>query len=113
MAELFEIPLTAGAQSFPITLGEADFQISIIYREAVGGGWFLDIERIDGSDGLYGLPMMAGHDLLAQHEYKGFGHLYVLFDNDEREHPNYDDMGQSIRLVWSEEPWQQTATSNG
>lgn len=112
MAELFEIPLTAGAQSFPITLGEDDFQISIIYRDAVGGGWFLDIERIDGSDGLYGLPMIPGKDLLAQHEYKGFGHLYVFYEG-ELEHPTYEDMGQSVRLAWSEEAWQETTTSNG
>lgn len=101
---IVEIPLTTGAQSFSISLGGTQYQMSLIYRSADGGGWFLDMAR-GKSDAIYGIPFVIGEDLLAQHQYKGFGHLLVQLESGETGRPSYDDMGVGVHLYWSDEPW--------
>lgn len=98
----YRIPLSEGAQRFSIGLGDFQYQLSLIYREAVGGGWFLDLVRADGTDAIYGLPLVTGVDLLAQHQYKGFGHLYVELEGGSPRTPTYDDMGKTISLYWED-----------
>ena len=109
---LLEIPLTTGAQSFSISLGGTQYQMRLIYREAEGGGWFLDVERADKTDAIYGLPLIVGVDLLAQHQYKNFGHLYVRLESGEDGHPAYEDVGAGLHLYWSDEPWTTTSGSD-
>lgn len=50
--DVFEIPLSSGAQKFSIRLGENTLQIRLVWREAEGGGWFIDLfdNRRSGSD---------------------------------------------------------------
>ena len=109
MAEFFEIPLIAGNQRFTVTLGDITYKYSILYRDAVGGGWFLDIEKADGSDAIYGIPLIPNMDLLSQHEYKGFGHLLLLTDSGLIGNPGFDDLIKT-HLYWSETKWN---TPNG
>lgn len=103
MADIYEIPLDAGAQSFTISLGGVQYRYRLIYRVADGGGWFLDIERVDGTDAILGIPLLLNVDLLEQYQHKGFGHLWATRDRGIGEHPTYDDMGNGISLFWSEE----------
>lgn len=109
---IVEIPLTTGAQSFSISLGGTQYQMRLVYRSADGGGWFLDIVRADRSDAIYGIPLVLGKDLLAQHQYKGFGHLLVQLERGETGHPAYDDMGVGLHLYWSDEPWNTASGSD-
>ena len=99
----YEIPLTAGAQSFSISLGDAQYQLTLIYRDADCGGWFLDMSRADGSAAVCGLPLVLGVDLLAQHQHLHFGHLYVVLDGGAVRAPTWDDMGTKISLEWEPE----------
>ena len=101
----FEIPLETGAQSFTVNLGGNVYKLRLIYRNAVGGGWFLDIERPADSSALYGIPLLVNIDLLAQHQHRGFGHLMATLDGDESGQPTYEDMGITLHLYWSEEGW--------
>lgn len=96
----YEIPLTTGAQEFSVSLGDYQYTMTLIYREADGGGWFLDMVRADGSGAVYGIPIVIGPDLLAQHQYKGFGHLYASIDGGAERIPTWDDMGSVLSLQW-------------
>jgi len=109
---LLEIPLYSGAQSFTVNLGNATYRMTLTYRDAVFGGWFLDVERLDGSDAILGIPLLPMNDLYAQHEYKNFGHLYVIVGNGEYRKPTFDDMGTNVRLFWSDEPWNTVSGSD-
>lgn len=101
MTQQYQIPLIEGAQSFTINLGDFQYRMTLIYREADGGGWFLDMERTDGTDDIYGMPLLLDVDLLAQHLHKNFGHLYVQMDGGLTRRPTYEDMGNTVILIWT------------
>lgn len=98
---MYKIPLATGAQSFTINLGEVQYRMTLIYRDADGGGWFLDMERIDETDAIYGIPLLLGIDLLAQFAHKDFGHLYVNMDGGMNHRPTYEEMGNTVILTWT------------
>ncbi len=97
----YAIPLTTGAQQFTIKLGENALQIRLVWREAQGGGWFMDLSGTDGTQVLAGLALRCGHDLLEEHAYLGLGKLTVFLDGKSDSDPIYDDMGRQIQLIWS------------
>lgn len=97
----YAIPLTTGAQQFTIKLGENALQIRLVWREAQGGGWFMDLSDTDGTQVLSGLALRCGHDLLEEHAYLGLGKLTVFLDGKSDSDPIYDDMGWQIQLIWS------------
>ena len=109
---IYEIPLDAGAQSFSISLGGYQDQMKLVYRNGTGGGWFLDMTRADGTGSILGIPIILGVDLLAQHQYKGFGHLRATLESGETGHPTYSDMGSGLHLYWSDEPWNTASGSD-
>lgn len=96
----YEIPLIEGHQEFAVTLGGVQFTMNLVYRDADGGGWFLDIVRADGLSAVCGLPLVVGTDLLAQHKHKHFGHLYAVLDGGAVRVPTWEDMGRTISLQW-------------
>ena len=100
---VIEIPLSRGAQKFTIRLGDKLFRFRLIYRKAVGGGWFLDMTDVSTGDGINGIPLVKNTDLLEQYQYKGFGHLVMLFEHTEREEPGFEDVGKAVRLYWTDE----------
>ena len=55
---MWQIPLTEGAQRFSVSLGNNVFKLTLIYRDAPQGGWFLDMELADGSDAIFGIPLV-------------------------------------------------------
>lgn len=97
----YQIPLIEGAQSFTINLGDFQYKMTLIYRDADGGGWFLDMERTDSGDAIYGIPLLLETDLLSQHYYKNFGHLFVEMDGGLKRRPTYEDMGKTVILTWT------------
>ena len=101
MSTYFQIPLASGAQSFSINLGGTQYKMTLIYRKAVNGGWFLDMEKADGTDSILGIPIIVGPDLLSQHAYKNFGHLIATLESG-KSNVEYVDMGKSISLYWYE-----------
>lgn len=102
---IYQIPLSTGAQSFSIRLGEYNYRMTLIYRDADCGGWFLDMVRTDGSDALQGLPLVTGVNLLAQFGYKRMGGaLWCELPKQVKNYePTYADMGQTLSLFWSDE----------
>jgi hypothetical protein len=98
----FQIPLAEGSQTFSITLGDYQCKVSVIYREADVGGWFIDVERTDGSAAVYGLPLVTGVDLLAQHKHLGLGGLSVQWSGGGMEYPSFEDMGKTVTVLWDD-----------
>lgn len=89
-----EIPLTAEPQTFAIALGDTTYQLTLSYRDAVGGGWILDIADVDGAPLLCGVPLVTGADLLVQYRYMNFGgELNVQTDSDIDAVPTFDNLG--------------------
>lgn len=100
---MWQIPLIEGAQRFSVSLGDNLFKMSILYRTAPQGGWFLDMELADGSDAIYGIPLVLNTNLLGQYQYKEWGSLVAQMDGGILTRPSYDDMGKNVLLLWSDE----------
>ena len=100
----YPIPLQPGVpQTFSISLGEVTYQLSLRYRnDPTGlGGWVLDIDDQLGNQLLYGIPLVTGADLLAQHRHLGFGGgLYVQTTDNPDAVPTFDDLGGDGVLYW-------------
>ena len=86
---IYQIPLSTGAQSFSIRLGEYNYRMV----------------RTDGSDALQGLPLVTGFNRLAQFGYKSMGGaLWCELPKQVKNYePTYADMGQTLSLFWSDE----------
>lgn len=69
----YEIPLTANAQRFSVTLAGVPYQMQLIYRGATEGGWMLDLLDAAGNGLVLGVPLVAGADLLAPYPDLGIG----------------------------------------
>lgn len=99
----YKLPLSTGAQEFTITLASVTYRVRLIYRnDSMGGAWYLDFERLDGTASLNGIPLVLGADLFAQFPHLNFGHLVVEMSGSSAERPTYDDMGNFVNLIWSE-----------
>lgn len=101
LESIYAIPLSTGAQKFSIRLGNNALQIRLVWREAEGGGWFIDLSDSDGNPLLAGLPLRCGHDLLEEHAHLGLGKLTVSLDGESNGDPSYADMGRRMALYWS------------
>lgn len=97
---VFQIPLQSGAQEFPIRLNGTLRRLRFVWREAVEGGWFVDVAGSDGAAILSGLPLRPGHDLLEQHQHLGIGHLFVTVNGETDRDPTYAEMGDTVQLYY-------------
>lgn len=100
----YQIPLGTGSQSFSTKLGEQTYKITIIYRQADGGGWFLDMET--DAEAICGIPLVTNVNLLEQFKYKAMGAaLWCELSSHSRKvyEPTYADMGRTLNLYWSDE----------
>lgn len=96
----YEIPLTAEAQKFTITLGGTDRQLRV-YWNKWSENWCLDINQTDGTPILQGLPIITGADLLGQHRHLELGGSIVAqtdFDLDAV--PTFTNLGTLGRLYF-------------
>jgi hypothetical protein len=97
----FEIPLTPQSQQFLITLSGMQYQMSVTWRDAVSGGWFLDIADAGGNQIVSGIPLVTGVDLLAQYAYLGInGQLWVATDGNPTAVPIYQNLGVASHLYF-------------
>lgn len=97
----YEIPLTAGAQKFTITLASVEYQARLDWCAADQGGWLLSLADATGAPLAAGIPLVTGADLLGQYAYLGIGGaLYVTTDGDPDAAPTYANLGGLARLYW-------------
>lgn len=101
MASLFEIPLSAHPQKFTITLSGTEYEMLLLWRNATGVGWTLDIADNQGSPLIQGIPLVTGCNLLEQYGYLGFeGALWVQTTVDPDAVPTFDNLGTGSHLYW-------------
>lgn len=102
MATAYNIPLTPQPQTFQISLGGVQYRITLQWRDADLGGWFLDIADTSGNAIVSGIPLVTGCDLLAQYAYLGFpGQLWVISNGgDPSPVPTFTDLGVSNSLLF-------------
>lgn len=101
----FEIPLSPDPQTFNISLGTVEYQLTVQYRDATDGGWFLDIADDVGNPILNGIPLVTGANLLLQYEYLNFqGELRVQTDFDADAIPTFENLGERSHLYFITTP---------
>ena len=98
--DIFEIPLSSGAQKFSIKLGDHALQIRLVWREAMGGGWFMDLFDNDDMELVSGIPLRCGQNVLEEHAHLGLGAMTVSLDGENTSDPSYGDMGSKVQLYW-------------
>lgn len=91
-----EIPLSADNQWFDISINNISYRIGLLWRDPC---WILDLQDINGSDIITGLPLVADVNLLEQHGYLnlGFG-LAVFCDDPTAGSPGQFDLGTKSHL---------------
>jgi hypothetical protein len=101
MPKFFEIPLSPNPQRFTISLSGTEYQLTLAYRSAPGGGWVLDISDKQGAAIVQGIPLVTGADLLAQYKHLGFaGRLWVQSSVNPDDVPTFDNLGNASFLFW-------------
>jgi hypothetical protein len=98
---LYTIPLTAAAQTLTIALGGVTYNLTVLYRSAPQGGWFLDIADQNDVPIVRGVPLVAGADLLAQYGYLQFGGKLGVYNvSAPNDPPTYANLGTDCLLYW-------------
>jgi hypothetical protein len=96
----YNIPLAVGAQRLTVDLGDGDYRLRLLYRDADEAGWSLDLDG-PRDIAIHGMPMLVGVDLLWQYAYFGIpGQLFVRRTNTGPEIFSYDDMGRNVQLLY-------------
>lgn len=98
---VYEIPLSAKPETFTIALAGKSYRLTVIWRDAVDGGWVLDIADANGNRLVGGIPLVTGCDLLAQYSHLGFGGaLVVQTDHDPDAVPTFANLGSTSHLYF-------------
>ncbi|TJZ75577.1 phage baseplate plug family protein [Chitiniphilus eburneus] len=98
---IYEIPLTPDPQRFTVTLSGVDYRMTVQYRDAVNGGWVLDIGDANDEPIVNGIPMVTGVNLLEQYGYLGFtGGLWVQTTDDPDAVPTFENLGIGAHVYW-------------
>lgn len=94
------IPLTAEPQSFPITLGAVDYNLTVVWSE-VAQVWQLNLDDGAGVRVLSSIPLVASTNLLEQYAYLGIGgELYAETDGSPNVAPTFDNLGDAGKLYF-------------
>jgi hypothetical protein len=98
----YEVPLSGQPQSFQVTMVGVTYSMSITYRDALNGGWMLDIADVSGNPLVAGIPLVTGANLVAQYAYLGFtAELRVASDGVLDAVPTFDNLGTLSHLYFA------------
>lgn len=96
----YQIPFSAQAQTFRITLGTLDYQLTQRFSTAAQA-WVLDVDDADGNPLVHGLLLITGADLLSQFKHLGIpGQMIVQTDGSVDTVPDYQSMGASGHVYY-------------
>jgi hypothetical protein len=109
MTQVFEIPLNASPERFPIVLNGTTYTLVFQFRNpglpGSGGTWVLDIGDSFGNAIVCGIPLITGTNLLGQYDYLGFaGMMVVISDGEKYAAPTFDNLGINSHVYWVIEP---------
>lgn len=90
-----EIPTAPRAETFKITLGAVEYQITQRFSTPMNA-WVIDIDVSDGTPKVHGIMMVTGVDLLSQFKHLGIdGQLIVQSDNAPDLVPDFTTLGST------------------
>lgn len=98
----YEIPLEGHPETFSIALNGTTYILTVQYRNALYGGWFLDIADASATSILSGIPLVTGADLLGPHKNLGIAGgaaLYITNTAGGDSDPTFDNLGADTHLV--------------
>ena len=102
MEQVFEIPLSPTPQKFLITLGDKEYHLTFLFRQAPEAGWIMNIYGSTENSGepiVCGIPLVTGTDLLSQYKYLGIsGSLYINTENGLS--PGFNELGTTAKLYY-------------
>lgn len=97
---VYEVPLTAAAQEFDMTIGSIQYHF-VLKWNYIGNNWVIDIEDQSNNPIVSGIPLVTGADLLAQYASLGIGvELFVQTDNNADAIPTYTNLGSDSHLYF-------------
>lgn len=102
----FLIPLQNIPQTFGITIGQVNYNMTCRWNDAADAGWVIDISD-DTTDIILvtNIPLITGADCLAGLAYLGIeGRLIVYTDGDDTAVPTLDNLGVESNLYLITEP---------
>ncbi len=101
MSTAYKIPLSGENETFSVSLGGTEYQLTLTWNDADQGGWVLDIADPDSGDAIVsGIPLVTGCDLLAPYRYLGFTGSLIVYAEDSEDAPDEDTLGDSSNLYY-------------
>ncbi|WP_285907928.1 phage baseplate plug family protein [Pseudodesulfovibrio pelocollis] len=98
---VYRIPTTSTPQTFTVSLGGTEYQLTLRHSDAEEAGWVMDIDLPDnGGSVLAGLPLVTGTDLLGPHRHLGFGGGLAVWSDDHDRAPREGDLGNGVALYF-------------
>lgn len=98
---IYEIPLSPTPQTFSISISGVSYRMTLRYRNALEGGWILDIADANKMPIVSGIPLVTGCDLLEQYKHLGLSfQLRVQTTDDPDAVPTFDNLGSSSKLYF-------------
>ena len=105
LGQFFEIPLYPSPQRFGVALNGVRYRLTLTYRDADMGGWFVDIADASDNPIACGIPLVTGHDMLEQFEYLSMnGAMWVYTDGIPAAVPTFENLGDQSHLMWISKP---------
>lgn len=98
----FEIPLAGVAERFSIALAGTTYRLTVQWREAPLGGWFLDIADARDTPLISGLALVFGVNLLEPYAYlriAGGAALYIVSNDGGDSAPDFTNLGAGRKLI--------------
>jgi hypothetical protein len=98
----FEIPLAGVAERFSIALAGTTYHLTVQWREAPLGGWFLDIADELDAPIVLGLALVVGINLLEPYAYlriAGGAALYIVSNDGGDSAPDFKNLGTGRKLI--------------
>ncbi len=111
MSNAYQIPLSGENETFTVSLGGTEYQLTFTWNDAEQGGWILDIATAtassDSSDEtdsfsplVSGIPVVTGCDLLGPYRSLGFTGSLIVYAEDSDAAPTEDTLGESCNLYY-------------
>lgn len=97
---IYLIPLTNIPQTFVVTVGDQDLDLTFKWNDSQDAGWVMDIaDDTTGLPIICGIPLITGADLLDQYDYLGIeGGLVVYTNGDPTAVPTLDNLGTDCNV---------------
>jgi hypothetical protein len=98
---LLEVPLVPSPQILQVQLGSRSYSLRLRFLDTGMGGWIMDINTVNGTPILCGIPLVTGCNLLEQFGYEHIDViLFVYTDGNFSAIPNYSNLGIDSHLVF-------------